>query len=70
MTSQPGKETIVILILPYISGNNGSQAMKSGQLIEYSKRNIFLEKSYAKYGGETFHRLSYKKSKLSVSLNQ
>ena len=70
MTSQSGKETIAIHILPYISGNNDSQTMKSGQLIEYSKRNIFLEKSYAKCGGETFHRPCYKKSKLSVSLNQ
>ena len=27
--------------------------MKFGQLIEYKMKNIFLEKSYAKCGGET-----------------
>ena len=27
--------------------------MKFGQLIEYNSRNIFLEKSYTKCGGET-----------------
>ena len=27
--------------------------MKFGQLIEYSKRNIFLEKSYRRYDRET-----------------
>ena len=27
--------------------------MKLGQLIEYNMRNIFLEKSYTKSGGET-----------------
>ena len=27
--------------------------MKFGQLIEYNMRNIFLEKSYTKCGGET-----------------
>ena len=26
--------------------------MKFGQLIEYNMRNIILEKSYTKYGGE------------------
>ena len=27
--------------------------MKLGQLIEHNMKNIFLEKLYAKYGGET-----------------
>ena len=27
--------------------------MKFGQLIEYNKRKLFLEKSYTKCGGET-----------------
>ena len=42
MTSQPGKQTISILILPNISRTKGNQTMKSGQLIEYEK-NFFLE---------------------------
>ena len=37
--------------------------MKFGQLIEYNMRNIFLEKSYTKYGGKANHRPFYKKSK-------
>ena len=44
--------------------------MKFGQLIEYNMRNIFLEKSYTKCGGETSPRLFSKKSKLSISLDQ
>ena len=31
--------------------------MKFGQLIEYDMTNIFLEKSYTKFGGETIPRL-------------
>ena len=30
--------------------------MKFVQLIEYNARNIFLQKSYTKYGGGTSHR--------------
>ena len=33
-------------------------------------RNIFLEKSYTKYGGETIPRPFSKKSELSISLDQ
>ena len=44
--------------------------MKFGQLIEYNMRNIFAEKSYIEYGGETIPRPLYKKSKLIISLDQ
>ena len=44
--------------------------MNTGQLLEYNLRNIFLEKSYTKCGGETIPRSFYKKSKLSISLDQ
>ena len=44
--------------------------MNFGQLIEYNLRNIFLEKSYRKCGGETIPRTFFKKSKLSISLDQ
>ena len=50
MTSQPGKQTIVIDILPNISKTKGNHTMKFGQLIEYNMIKIFLEKSYTKYG--------------------
>ena len=44
MTSQPGLQTIAIYILPDISQSKGNQTMKFDQLIEYNKRNIFLQK--------------------------
>ena len=53
MTSRPGLETIVIQILSNILRSKGNQTMKFGQLIESNMRNIFLEKSYTKWGGET-----------------
>ena len=44
--------------------------MKFGQLIECNMRNIFLEKSYTKCGGETSPRPFIEKLKLSISLDQ
>ena len=44
--------------------------MNFGQLIEYIMRNIFLEKSSPKHDGEGSSRPFYKKSKISISLNQ
>ena len=44
--------------------------MKFDQLIEYNLRNIFLAKSYTIYGEETIPRPFFKKSKLSISLDQ
>ena len=44
MTSQPGLKTIAIQILPNISQSKGNQKMKFGQLIEYNKKNIYLQK--------------------------
>ena len=44
--------------------------MKLNQLIKYNMRNIFLENSFTKCGGETIPGLFSKKSKLSVSLDQ
>ena len=56
MTSQAGKQTIAIHILPNISRSKGNQAMNFGQLIEYNMRNNFLEKSYTKCSGESIPR--------------
>ena len=55
-TSKLGKNTIATNILPNISRSKGNQTMKLGQLIKYNMRNIFLEKSYTKCGGETSFR--------------
>ena len=40
-------------IFTNISRSKGNQAITFGQLIEYTKRNIFLEKSYKKCGRKT-----------------
>ena len=40
--------------MPNISRSKGNETMKFGKLIEYNMRNIFREKSYAKYGGKLF----------------
>ena len=41
MTSQPGKQTITIHILPSISRNKDNQTMKFGQLVEYNMQGPF-----------------------------
>ena len=69
--SQPGKQTMAIHMLSSnISRSKSNETMKSGQLIEYNKKNIFLGKSYTEYGGETSPRPFFKKSKLSICLDQ
>ena len=70
MTSQPGKQAIVIHVLPNIVRNKDNQAIKFGQLREYNMKNIFIEKPCTKYGGETSPRPFSKKLKLSISLDQ
>ena len=44
MTSQTGKQTIVIYVLPNIIRNKDNRPIKFGQLREYNMKNIFLEK--------------------------
>ena len=70
MTSQPGKKTSAVHILPVISRSKGNQTIEFGQLIAYNMRNICLVKSCTKCGGETISRQFSKKSKLSKSLDQ
>ena len=55
-TSQPGLRTVTIHILLNISESKDNQTMKFGQLIEYYKRNIFLQKLCEKWGRETSPR--------------
>ena len=57
-------------MLRNISRSEGNQGTEFDQLTEYNIRNIFLEKSYTKYGGETIPRPFSKKSKLSKYLDQ
>ena len=44
--------------------------MKFGQIIEYNEKNILLEKSDIKCGGETIPSLFSEKLRLSISLDQ
>ena len=44
--------------------------MKLATLMEYKIRNIFIEKSYTKCGGDTISRPFSKKWKLKISLDE
>ena len=70
MTSQLGKQTIVIHISINISRIKGNQTIKFGQLIDYNMRNNFTEKWYTKCGRETSLRTLSQKLKLSLPLDQ
>ena len=69
MTSQAGKKTVAIHILPDISRSKGNQKMKFRPLAEYN-RNIFLEKLYVIYGAETIPRTFSKTSILGITVDQ
>ena len=56
MTSHTGKQTITVYKVPNVSRSKGNQTMIFGLIKEYNMRNIFLEKSYTKFGGETTPR--------------
>ena len=56
MAPQPGKQIITIHILLNISKRSGNQLIKYGQLIEYNMRNIFFDKLFTKFGGESIPR--------------
>ena len=56
ITSQPGKQTVVIHVVSNILRNKDNQVMRFGQLKEYNMKNIFLEKLYTKDGEETSPR--------------
>ena len=70
MTLQPWKQTITIHVFPNISRSKDNQTIKFCQLIECNMRNICLEKSYTKCGGEASPRSFSEKLKLSISLDQ
>ena len=57
-------------IMPNISKGKGIETMKFGQLIECNKRNIFLQKSCIKCGGETSPRPVPAKLILIIFLDQ
>ena len=67
-TSELRKQANAVHLFPKVSRSKGNQIMKFGQLIDCNMRNIFLEKSCAKFCGETIPRPFSKKSKLSKTL--
>ena len=70
MTSQTDSQTIPVYILLNISRSKGKQTMKLDQLIEYTMRNIFVEKSCTKFARQIILRPLSKKTKLSISLDR
>ena len=56
MALKPGLQTMTIHIFPNISQSKSNQTMKFGQLLQYNKRNIFLQKLCGKWGRETSFR--------------
>ena len=71
MASQTGKQITKIHILPpNISRNKGNQIMKNCQLTEYNMSHICLKKLHTKCGREANPRRFYKKSKLSIYLDE
>ena len=70
VTSQPGQQIILKHILPNISRSKGNQTIEFGQLLEYSIRNLFGERSYTKCGGITSPRPFSGKLKSRISLDQ
>ena len=59
MMSQTGQQIIAIHILSNTARSKDNQTIKFVWLISYNMRTIFLEKSYAKCGGEASPRLFY-----------
>ena len=70
MMSQNRQQMFTRHVLLNVSRGKGNQTMKFGELIEYNMRNIFIEKSYTKYGGEASPRPFYKKLKISIYLDE
>ena len=70
MTSQTGKQIITTHVLHNISRSKGNQTMNFGKLIEYNLRNTFSEKSCTECLGEASPRSFFKKSKISISLDE
>ena len=56
MTPKSGQETVTIHIFSNISRCKGNQAMKFDQVMEYNKRNIFLQKPCNKLAKEASSR--------------
>ena len=56
-------------ILTTIWRSKDNQTFKFGKLIEHNMRNIFLEKTYTKWAGESVPRSFSKNKKVSITLD-
>ena len=70
MTSKPGKQTITIHISSNISRSKLQSDNEIRSVNERHHETHFLEKSYTKCGRETIPRPFFKKSELSIFLDQ
>ena len=65
MVLQASLQTIAIHILLNISQSKGNEIMKFGQLIEYNKKNFFLQKLCRKWGKEISSKISFNQAATS-----
>ena len=70
MVLEAGQQIATIYMLSIVSRKKGNHAMKLGRLIEYNMENIFLEKSDTNFCRAAVSKTFYRKSKLSVDLDQ
>ena len=66
MKLQPSYQTITIYTLPNISRCESNKTIKFDQLLDYSKKNIFVQKSCRKWGTGTSSRPLFKKALYEV----
>ena len=59
MTSQPSQQTTTIQTLPNISQCKDNEIIKFGQVIDYNKRNTFVQKSCIRQGKKTSSKKLY-----------
>ena len=61
-----GQQTITLHVLPNISRSKGNQAIKFGQLIQYSVKNVFSEIMQKLRSGEWFQTSFFEKALYKV----
>ena len=61
-----GQQTITLHVLPNISRSKGNQAIKLGQLIQYSVKNVFSEIMQKLRSGEWFQTSFFEKALYKV----
>ena len=70
MTSQPGLKQLQYTYCPISHKVKANQTMKFGQIIEYNKKNSFLQNLYRKWDKKTSFRPLYFLKKLNMRRKQ